>query len=101
MSNTSQSPTRQWWRHGVCYQIWPTSFATSPDTKSPIGENPTGISGSIRGIIGKLDYIKSLGASYIWISPCYASPLKDQGYDISNYEEIHPSYGTVADIVGL
>lgn len=101
MTNATQPPPRQWWRHGVCYQIWPTSFATSSNTSGDVGSCPTGTQGTIRGVIDKLDYIKSLGATYIWVSPCYASPLKDQGYDISNYEDIHPSFGTVADIEEL
>lgn len=101
MSIPVQPPQRQWWRHGVCYQIWPTSFATSSDRKAGEGISLTGTSGTLKGVISKLDYIKTLGASYIWISPCYASPLKDQGYDISDYEDIHPSFGTVGDIERL
>ena len=69
------------------YQIYPRSFQDS---------NGDGI-GDIRGIIQRLDYIKSLGVDLIWLSPIYQSPNDDNGYDISNYYEIHPEFGTMAD----
>ena len=69
------------------YQIYPKSFS---DT------NGDGI-GDLRGIINKLDYVKSLGVEYIWMTPVYPSPQKDGGYDISNYTAIDPLFGTMAD----
>ena len=69
------------------YQIYPKSFKDS---------NGDGL-GDIRGIIEKLDYIKSLGVDYIWSTPFFVSPMKDNGYDIANYCEIDPRFGTMAD----
>ena len=72
----------------VVYQIYPKSF------KDSTGDG----FGDIRGIISKLDYIKSLGVDYIWSTPFFVSPMKDNGYDISNYFEINPQFGTMADV---
>lgn len=72
----------------VVYQIYPKSFYDS---------NGDGV-GDIRGIIKKLDYIASLGVQYIWTTPFFVSPQKDGGYDISNYLEIDPQFGTMADV---
>ena len=66
---------KKWWHDKVAYQIYPKSFMDS---------NGDGI-GDLRGIIGKLDYLKELGIDMIWISPIYQSPFIDQGYDISDY----------------
>jgi alpha-glucosidase len=77
----------QWWQHAVFYEIYPRSFMDS---------NGDGI-GDLKGIDSKLDYLKSLGVDAIWITPCYPSPQVDFGYDVSNYEDIDPMYGTVAD----
>lgn len=75
-------------RGGVVYQIYPMSFCDS---------NGDGI-GDIPGIISKLDYIAALGASAIWLSPVYKSPNEDNGYDISDYRDINPQYGTLSDM---
>lgn len=74
-------------KHSVIYQIWPRSFKDS---------NSDGI-GDIQGIISKLDYLKDLGINCIWLSPIYASPNDDYGYDISDYYAIAPEYGTMDD----
>jgi alpha-glucosidase len=76
-----------WWRDGVIYQIYPRSFADS---------NGDGI-GDLQGIIGKLDYLADLGVDGIWLSPINPSPDKDFGYDVSDYFDIDPKYGTLAD----
>lgn len=76
-----------WWRDAIIYQIWPKSFYSGRGT-------PTG---DIAGIIAKLDYVKSLGANTIWVSPHYASPMIDEGYDVSDYEAVNPMFGDVAD----
>ena len=76
-----------WWKKSVVYQIYPRSFCDS---------NGDGI-GDINGITSKLGYIKELGADVIWISPIYKSPMRDNGYDISDYREINPEFGTMAD----
>ena len=79
---------KQWW-HGKCaYQIYPKSFCDS---------NGDGI-GDLQGIISKLDYLKDLGADILWLSPIYVSPLADQGYDIADYYNIDPRFGTLADM---
>ncbi len=78
---------REWWRDAIVYQIYPRSFMDS---------NGDGI-GDIPGIISKLDYIEKLGATCIWLSPVYASPDYDNGYDISDYKAIHPDFGTMED----
>jgi len=76
-----------WWRGAVIYQIYPRSFMDA---------NNDGI-GDLVGIINKLDYVKSLGVDAIWISPFFKSPMKDFGYDISDYREIDPMFGTMDD----
>ena len=75
----------------VVYQIYPKSFKDS---------NNDGL-GDIRGIIEKLDYIKSLGVDYIWSTPFFVSPMNDNGYDVANYREIDPRFGTMADVEEL
>lgn len=85
---TSENRTRDWWKSAVVYQIYPRSFADS---------NGDGI-GDLRGIIGKLDYLASLGVDVLWLSPVYRSPQDDNGYDISDYQDIDPSFGTLADM---
>ena len=82
-----QDKDRDWWKKAVVYQIYPRSFSDS---------NGDGI-GDIPGIISRLDYIASLGVDVIWLSPVYASPNEDNGYDISDYTAIHPDYGTMED----
>lgn len=77
----------QWWQGAVVYQVYPRSFNDS---------NGDGI-GDLQGIISRLDYIASLGVDAIWISPFFKSPMKDFGYDISDYREIDPMFGTMAD----
>ncbi|OUL58855.1 alpha-glucosidase family protein [Pseudoalteromonas ulvae] len=77
----------EWWQGAVIYQIYPRSFQDS---------NQDGI-GDIPGIIARLDYIKSLAVDAIWISPFFKSPMKDFGYDISDYRDIDPLFGTLAD----
>ena len=78
---------RDWWKHAVFYEIYPRSFADS---------NGDGI-GDLKGITSKLDYLKKLGIDAIWITPCFPSPQVDFGYDVSDYENIDPLYGTLAD----
>src|SRR5436190_24017893 len=77
----------QWWQHAVFYELYPRSFADS---------NNDGI-GDLKGITSKLDYLRDLGVDAIWISPCFPSPQVDFGYDVSDYENIDPMYGTLAD----
>ena len=82
------STKKKWWQDKVAYQIYPKSFY---DT------NGDGI-GDLPGIIEKLDYLKELGVDIVWLSPCYRSPLADQGYDISDYYDIDPRFGSMEDM---
>lgn len=77
-----------WWQTGVVYQIYPRSFCDS---------NGDGI-GDLAGITSKLDYLCWLGADALWLSPIYPSPMADFGYDVSNYTDVHPLFGTLADM---
>jgi oligo-1,6-glucosidase len=85
---TAGMSDEQWFREAVVYQIYPRSFQDS---------NGDGI-GDVRGIIDRLDYLKSLGIDVLWLSPIYRSPQDDNGYDISDYEDIDPAFGTLADV---
>jgi len=76
-----------WWKEAVVYQIYPRSFKDS---------DGDGV-GDLKGIISKLDYVKSLGVDAVWLNPIYASPNDDNGYDISNYREIMKDFGTMKD----
>ena len=77
----------KWWKEAVGYQIYPRSFKDS---------NNDGI-GDLRGVIEKLDYLKDLGINLIWICPMYKSPNDDNGYDISDYQDIMPDFGNMND----
>ena len=83
--------TRSWWRGAVFYEIYIRSFADS---------NNDGI-GDLPGISSKLDYLKGLGIDAIWITPFYPSPQKDHGYDVADYYDVNPEYGTLADFSHL
>ncbi|MFN3387795.1 MAG: alpha-amylase family glycosyl hydrolase [Allosphingosinicella sp.] len=81
----------EWWRGAVIYQIYPRSFADS---------NGDGI-GDLPGITARLEHVASLGVDAIWLSPFFASPMKDYGYDISDYRNVDPIFGTLADFDAL
>ncbi len=85
------SLNKKWWHKSVVYQIYPRSF---------MDNNNDGI-GDIKGIISKLDYLNNLGIDVIWLSPVYKSPMKDNGYDISDYCDVDPMFGNLADIEEL
>lgn len=82
---------RKWWKQAVIYQIYPKSFQDS---------NGDGI-GDLQGIISRLDYLKELGIDALWLSPVYCSPQDDNGYDISNYQDIDPMFGNLEDMEEL
>mgnify|MGYP002641337690 CR=1 FL=1 len=82
---------KKWWHTSVIYQIYPRSFMDS---------NNDGI-GDLKGIISKLPYLQNLGIDVIWLSPVYKSPMKDNGYDISDYEDIDPIFGDLKDLETL
>ncbi len=86
-AQSSAQATDPWWKHAVIYEIYPRSFQDS---------NGDGM-GDLNGITQRLDYLKDLGVDAIWIAPIYPSPQIDFGYDISDYENIDPQYGTLAD----
>ena len=77
-----------WWQTAVVYQIYPRSFADS---------NGDG-TGDIPGINQRLDYLAELGVDVVWLSPVYTSPMDDNGYDISDYTDVDPLFGTLADL---
>ena len=83
--------TKTWWKEAVIYQIYPRSFKDS---------DGDGV-GDIKGIISKLDYLKSLGIDAIWLNPIYQSPNYDNGYDVSDYYKIQPQYGSMQDFDSL
>ena len=87
----SMGNKNKWWRNAVVYQIYPKSFQDS---------DGDGI-GDIPGIISRLDYLKKLGIDAIWLSPVYRSPQDDNGYDISDYQDIEPMFGTMEDMEQL
>ena len=86
-AQTSAAGEQNWWKNAVIYEIYPRSFQDS---------NGDGI-GDLNGITARLDYLKDLGVDAIWLTPCYPSPQVDFGYDISDYKNIDPQYGTLAD----
>ena len=83
----SKAPNNNWWRGGVIYQSYPRSFADS---------NGDGV-GDIPGITNHLDYVAKLGADAVWLSPIFKSPMKDFGYDVSDYCDVDPLFGTLDD----
>ena len=79
---------KDWWKSAVVYQIYPRSFQDT--TGSGVGDIP--------GIIQRLDYLQTLGVDVLWLSPVFASPQVDNGYDISDYQDIDPLFGTLDDL---
>ncbi len=77
-----------WWQKTIAYEVYPKSFLDTRDQGT----------GTIAGITAKLDYLASLGVGAIWITPCYKSPMVDNGYDVQDYRQIDPSFGTMADM---
>ena len=88
---TQQSSDRNWWKGCTIYQVYPRSFQDS---------NEDGI-GDLGGIVQRMDYIAALGVDAIWISPFFTSPMKDFGYDVSDYCDVDPMFGTLADFDAL
>ncbi|MBX7445896.1 MULTISPECIES: alpha-glucosidase [unclassified Arthrobacter] len=88
LRHPSLRPTDEWWKAAVVYQVYPRSFADS---------NGDGI-GDIRGIINRLDHLENLGIDVVWLSPVYTSPQDDNGYDISDYYAVDPTFGTLEDL---
>ncbi|EJU05168.1 alpha amylase [Dacryopinax primogenitus] len=87
MTETTESHTPLWWKSAIVYQVYPASFKDSTGNGS----------GDLRGITSKLDYLKALGVDIVWLCPIYKSPLADMGYDITDYQDINPAFGTLVD----
>ncbi len=87
----AQNNDRKWWKEAIVYQVYPRSFKDS---------DGDGI-GDLKGIISKLDYIKNLGIDVVWLNPIYVSPNDDNGYDISDYQNIMKEFGTMQDFDAL
>ncbi len=86
---TAPEPANEpWWKSAVVYQIYPRSFADS---------DGDGV-GDVRGILGRVDYLADLGVDVVWVSPFYRSPMDDNGYDVSDYQDVDPLFGTLADV---
>src|SRR5438477_7259281 len=77
-----------WWQRGVIYQVYPRSFADS---------NGDG-NGDLKGVRERLDYLEWLGVDAVWLSPVFRSPMADFGYDVADYEDVDPMFGTLADL---
>lgn len=90
-TQTTEAPDADWWRGAVIYQIYPRSYQDS---------NGDGV-GDLKGITARLPHIAALGADAIWISPFFLSPMKDFGYDVSNYVDVDPMFGTLSDFDSL
>jgi alpha-glucosidase len=87
MEGVVMSKRHEWWQKGVIYQVYPRSFQDS---------NGDGV-GDLRGILARVDYFQRLGVDAVWLSPIYRSPMADFGYDISDYCDVDPLFGTLAD----
>lgn len=83
--------SRKWWKEAVIYEVYPRSFQDS---------NGDG-TGDIRGVINRLPYIKEFGANAVWLCPCYKSPWSDNGYDVADYYQVAPEFGTNEDLYEL
>ncbi|NMO96564.1 alpha,alpha-phosphotrehalase [Paenibacillus lemnae] len=83
----TEKPTQDWWRTSTVYQVYPKSFHDTTGSGT----------GDIRGLTKKLDYIKGLGIDIVWLQPVYVSPQNDNGYDVADYYNIDPAYGTMDD----
>lgn len=91
MTDADAAASAPWWTRAVVYQIYPRSFQDS---------DGDGV-GDLRGILRRVDYLGSLGVDAVWLSPIYRSPQDDNGYDISDYQDVDPSFGTLADLDDL
>ncbi len=87
----TNKPDREWWKEAIVYQVYPRNFKDS---------DGDGI-GDLKGIISRLDYIKSFGVTAVWLNPIYSSPNTDNGYDVSDYRDIMKDFGTMADFDSL
>jgi oligo-1,6-glucosidase len=83
-----------WWRSGTIYQVYPRTFARGA---APHADTANASQGDLRGVIERLDYLAWLGADAVWLSPIYASPQRDNGYDISDYRAVDPQFGSLDD----
>src|SRR3954447_141500 len=88
---SSATAVEPWWKSAVVYQIWPRSFADSDGDGT----------GDLAGITARLDYLAALGVDVLWLSPISPSPQDDAGYDISDYQDVDPTFGTLEQFDAL
>ena len=86
----AEKPSK-WWQKTIAYEIYVKSFKDSDGDGT----------GDLRGILSELDHLKNLGVGAIWLTPCFVSPQKDNGYDVANYYDIDPAYGSMEDMENL
>ncbi|KAF2154916.1 glycoside hydrolase family 13 protein [Myriangium duriaei CBS 260.36] len=91
MADKASIDKHRWWKEAVVYQIYPASFLSTGTGSKPGW-------GDLRGITSKVDYLKDLGVDVLWLSPIYKSPQADMGYDIADYKDIDPLYGSLQDV---
>ena len=91
LATIASSQIDEWWKTTIVYQIYPRSFQDSNNDGT----------GDLRGIESRLDYFVDIGVETIWLSPIFQSPMADFGYDISDFREIDPIFGTMADFDSL
>src|ERR1700744_1198285 len=94
MASNNNYSEPKWGKEALVYKIYPASFFSTGSGSEPGW-------GNIKGITSKIDYLKDLGVDVVWTSPIYKSPQVDMGYDISDYRDIDPRYGTLQDVDAL
>ena len=88
----------EWWRGAVIYQVYPRSFFSAE--RAGVRTEGDESVGNLPGITAKIDYLKKLNIDIVWVSPFFQSPMRDYGYDVSDYCAVDPMFGTMGDYTG-